>query len=175
MRKLKLTELNRLSLEEYKAKDKQPLVLVMDNIRSGLNIGSAFRVADCFALEKIILCGISQTPPHREIMRSAIGAEQSVDWSYEKDTVEALKQLKNEGYLIAGVEQTTESILLSEFEWSGKQPLALVLGNEVKGVSDEALEHLDVCLEVPQQGTKHSLNVSVCTGIVVYDLVRRIK
>ena len=175
MRKLKLTELNRLSLEEYKTKDKQPLVLVMDNIRSGLNIGSAFRVADCFALEKIILCGISQTPPHREIMRSAIGAEQSVDWSYEKDTVEALMQLKNKGYLIAGVEQTTESILLSDFEWSGEQPLALVLGNEVKGVSDEALKHLDVCLEVPQQGTKHSLNVSVCTGIVVYDLVRRIK
>jgi 23S rRNA (guanosine2251-2'-O)-methyltransferase len=175
MRKLKLTELNRLSLDEYKLKEKQPLVLVMDNIRSGLNIGSAFRIADCFALEHIVLCGISQTPPHREIMRSAIGAEQSVDWSYEKDIAEALQKLKDAGYMIAGVEQTTESILLSDFEWSGEKPLALVLGNEVKGVSDEALPLLDVCLEVPQEGTKHSLNVSVCTGIVVYDLVRRIK
>ena len=175
MRKLKLTELNRLSLDEYKLKEKQPLVLVMDNIRSGLNIGSAFRIADCFALEYIVLCGISQTPPHREIMRSAIGAEQSVDWSYEKDIAEALQKLKDAGYMIAGVEQTTESILLSDFEWSGEKPLALVLGNEVKGVSDEALPLLDVCLEVPQEGTKHSLNVSVCTGIVVYDLVRRIK
>ena len=175
MRKLKLTELNRLSLEEYKSKAKQPLVLVMDNIRSGLNIGSAFRVADCFALERIVLCGISQTPPHREIMRSAIGAEQSVDWSYEKDTAAALKSLKEQGYQIVGVEQTTTSIPLSAFEWSGETPIALVLGNEVKGVSDTALEYLDLCLEVPQQGTKHSLNVAVCTGIVVYDLIRRIQ
>lgn len=174
MRKLKLTELNRLSVEAYKAKEKLPVLLVMDNIRSGLNIGSAFRIADCFGIEGLLLCGISQQPPHREIMRSAIGAEHAVDWTYEADIVQALTQLKAEGYKIVGVEQTTDSILINEFEWDGTQPIALVMGNEVKGVSDEALPLLDACIEIPQAGTKHSLNVAVCTGIVVYEMIRRI-
>ena len=174
MRKLKLTELKRLSLEEYKQKKKRPLILVMDNIRSGLNIGSAFRVADCFALEGLVLCGICQTPPHREIMRSAIGAENSVEWTYKENIAEALSELKSAGYKLVGIEQTTNSVLLDDFEWAGEQPIALVLGNEVRGVSDDALPLLDACIEVPQAGTKHSLNVSVCTGIVVYDLVRRL-
>ena len=174
MRKLKLTELKRLSVEEYKEKKKSPLILVMDNIRSGLNIGSAFRIADCFALEGLVLCGICQTPPHREIMRSAIGAENSVDWTYKESIAEALSELKSSGYKIVGVEQTTDSVLLNDFEWQAESAIALVLGYEVRGISEEALPLLDACIEVPQAGTKHSLNVSVCTGIVVYDLVRRL-
>ncbi len=170
MRKLSLKELNRLTPEAFRQLDKTPIVLVLDNIRSGLNVGSAFRTADAFALEKIHLCGITVRPPHRQILKTAIGATESVDWSYHESTPDAIRQLKNQGYLIAGVEQTDERIWLQDFFPPKDQKIALVFGNEVKGLTDEVLLLLDVCLEVPQLGTKHSLNIAVCLGIVVWDV-----
>lgn len=174
MRKLSLQELNRLSVEEFKVQDKTPLVLVLDNVRSALNVGSAFRTADAFALKKIYLCGITATPPHREILKTAIGATEAVDWTYFENTLEAIQHLKEEGYLIAGVEQADERTWLQDFQPPKDQLLALVFGNEVSGVSDEVMGLLDVCLEVPQLGTKHSLNISVCVGVVVWDLFSKL-
>lgn len=174
MRKLSLKELNRLSIAEFKKQDKTPIVLVLDNIRSALNVGSAFRTADAFALEKIILCGITAQPPHREILKTAIGATEAVDWVYYKETTEAVRQLKSEGYLIAGVEQADERTWLQDFQPAKDQAVALVFGNEVKGVGEEVMPLLDVCLEVPQLGTKHSLNIAVCVGIVVWDIFSKL-
>lgn len=175
MRKLSLQELNRASIEEFKAKTKTPIVLVLDNVRSALNVGSAFRTADAFALKKIYLCGITAQPPHREILKTAIGATEAVDWVYYENTVDAIRHLKQDGYQLAGVEQADERTWLQDFEPPKKQPVALVFGNEVKGVSDEVMPLLDVCLEVPQLGTKHSLNISVCVGVVVWDLFAKLK
>ncbi len=174
MRKLSLQELNRLSIEEFKSRDKTPIILVLDNVRSALNVGSAFRTSDAFALKKICLCGITARPPHKEILKTAIGATESVDWEYFKDTKAAVQQLKSDGFLIAGVEQAEERTWLQDFQPPKDQPLALVFGNEVTGVSDEVMELLDVCLEVPQLGTKHSLNISVCIGLVVWDLFSKL-
>ena len=174
MRKLKLTELNRLSPQDYSKSEKAPIVLVLDNIRSGLNIGSAMRTADCLGIEAVYLCGISVCPPHREISKTAIGAEKVVEWKYFKSTQEALLELKQKSYALVGVEQTTNSVPLQDFEWKGEQPIALVMGNEVKGISEDALNKLDRCIEIPQFGTKHSFNVSVCTGIVLWDLRSRL-
>ena len=174
MKKLSLKELNRVDVAAFKAQAKTPLVLVLDNVRSALNVGSAFRTADAFALEHIYLCGITAQPPHREILKTAIGATDAVDWSYYREAPEALRQLIEKGYEIVGVEQTDESIPLHEFELRPERPVALVFGNEVNGVDDKVLALADRCIEVPQFGTKHSLNISVCVGVVVWDLFRRI-
>lgn len=171
MRKLKLEELGRLDQEAYQKKDKIPLVVVLDNIRSALNVGSVFRTGDAFAIEKIIICGISATPPNREITKTAIGATESVAWVYIEDIKKAVSQLKSEGYKIVGVEQTDQSVMLQQFQNDGSK-LAVIFGNEVDGISDNVLDDLDLCLEIPQYGTKHSLNVSVCAGIVLWELAK---
>jgi len=175
MRKLSLSELNRVTLEEFKQQPKTPLIIVLDNVRSALNVGSAFRTADAFALEKIYLCGITATPPHREILKTAIGASESVDWAYAKETTSIVQSLKDAGYQIFAVEQTTESISLEILDLQPDGKYALVFGNEVGGVSDSVLELVDECVEVPQFGTKHSLNVAVCVGIVSWAFFRQLK
>lgn len=173
-RKLKLEELGRKSIEEYKSTEKSPIVVVLDSVRSALNIGSVFRTADAFAIKEIILCGISATPPSREITKTAIGATESVQWSYEKDIKQTVQQLKASGYLIVGIEQTDNSVLLQDFLPS-QEKIAVIFGNEVDGISDEILNDLDTCIEIPQFGTKHSLNVSVCAGIVLWTLTKTLR
>lgn len=173
MRKLKLQELNRPDIDTFKAQPKAPVALVLDNIRSGLNVGAAFRTADAFALEHIHLCGITACPPHREILKTAIGATESVSWSYQEDTVAAITKLKGQGYTVLAVEQADERTWLQEFRWPESQKVALVFGNEVEGVSDAAMEQVDGCLEVPQYGTKHSLNIAVCVGVVCWEVTRQ--
>lgn len=170
-RKLQVCELNRLSKEEFKATPKAPLVLVLDNIRSQHNVGAAFRTSDAFALEKIVLCGICATPPSPEIHKSALGAEESVAWSYAKDCTEAVKTLKKEGYTVISVEQTENSTMLNDFIPVKGKRYALVFGNEVKGVQQEVIDLSDSVVEIPQYGTKHSLNVSVSIGIVIWKMV----
>ena len=171
MRKLKLEELGRLSVEEYHKISKTPVVVVLDNIRSAMNVGSVFRTADAFAIEKIVICGISATPPNREITKTAIGATESVSWEYIEDISEAIALLKSKGYAIAGIEQTDYSIKLGSV-LPDAEKIAVVLGNEVDGISEEILCQLDYCIEIPQYGTKHSLNVSVCAGIVLWELTK---
>ncbi len=156
MRKLKLQELNRLTVEDFKGTDKTPIVLVMDNIRSGLNVGSAFRTADGFALAKIYLCGITAQPPHREILKTAIGATDSMAWEYAAETEAVIAQLQKDNYHVIAVEQAEGSTSLPDFEWPTDKKIALVFGNEVRGVSQGAMDLIDECLEVPQFGTKHS-------------------
>lgn len=173
MKKRSTEALNRLSPEAFRQRKKTPLVLVLDNIRSGNNVGSAFRTADAFALQKLVLCGITATPPHREILKTAIGAQNTVDWEYVEQTIDVLKTLKKEGYQILAVEQTENSTLLQDVHCETDQKIALVFGNEVDGVSDAALEWVDGAIEIPQYGTKHSLNVSVCVGVVVWELFRK--
>lgn len=168
MRKLKLEELGRIGIEDFKSIDKIPIVVVIDNIRSAMNVGSFFRTSDAFKIEKLVLCGITATPPHKEILKTAIGASSSVDWTYGADIAEALKDLKGQNYEIIGIEQTDESQAMSSYHVDTSKKYALVFGNEVKGISDAALPSLDVALEIPQFGTKHSLNVSVCGGIVIW-------
>ena len=172
MRKLKLEELGRISMEEYQVIAKVPIVAVLDSIRSALNVGSVFRTADAFAIEKIVICGISATPPNREITKTAIGATESVTWEYVKDIKDAVMKLKMEGYSIIGVEQTDQSLMLNQLRPTDEK-IAVIFGNEVDGVSDEILNDLDYCIEIPQHGTKHSLNVSVCAGIVLWELAKR--
>ncbi|MCB9284205.1 MAG: EVE domain-containing protein [Lewinellaceae bacterium] len=168
MKKLQLEELNRYSVEEFKRLPKTPIVIVLDNIRSALNVGSIFRTADAFALQGIHLCGITAQPPHREILKTAIGATESVDWQYFPNPADSFDHLRREGYRIIGIEQTDASTPLQLFQTSTDQPCALVFGNEVGGLSDAILPQLDACIEIPQFGTKHSLNVAVCVGIVVW-------
>lgn len=175
MKKLSLKELNRVSVAEFKTQKKTPFVLVLDNVRSALNVGSAFRTSDAFALEKIYLCGITATPPHREILKTAIGATDAVAWEHHKDSTALVQQLRKEGYQIIGVEQADDKVLLQDFALDKNQKYALVFGNEVKGVSNEVMQLLDTCLEVPQFGTKHSLNISVCVGVVVWEFFRQWK
>jgi tRNA G18 (ribose-2'-O)-methylase SpoU len=175
MRKLKLHELGRATVEEFKQQEKTPVVLVLDNVRSALNVGSAFRTADSFALEKIYLCGITATPPHREIMKTAIGATESMDWHHEKETVDAILTLQNEGYKVLAVEQAEGSSALQSTDIQLDGKYALVFGNEVSGVHESVMAVVDGCLEIPQFGTKHSLNISVCLGIVVWEFCRKMK
>jgi 23S rRNA (guanosine2251-2'-O)-methyltransferase len=175
MRKLKLQELNRVDNETIKKQPKTPLVLVLDNIRSGLNVGSAFRTSDAFGLEKIYLCGITATPPHKEILKTAIGASESVAWEYSETTLETVLKLKKAGFLVVAIEQVDQRTWLQDFPMDFGKKYALVFGNEVDGVSEEILPHLDACIEIPQMGTKHSLNISVCVGIVVWDFFKKIK
>ena len=174
MRKLSLKELNRVDVATFKKQKKTPIVLVLDNIRSALNVGSAFRTADAFALEKVILCGITAQPPHREILKTAIGATESMQWEYQPSILSVVKQLKATNYVILAVEQTNKSTYLQHFKVETGKKYALIFGNEVKGVSDEILLQVDACLEVPQFGTKHSLNISVCVGIVVWEIFKGI-
>jgi len=174
MRKLKLEELGRISIDQFKAIDKLPVCIVLDNIRSLHNVGSAFRTADAFRVEKIFLTGITGTPPHREIQKTALGATESVPWEYVEQPSTIVRKLKDEGYTVVIVEQTSESIPLQKFDPSPNQKYCLIFGNEINGVSDEAIALGDVALEIPQEGTKHSLNISVCLGIVVWEIFRKV-
>lgn len=174
-RKLKITELNRISTEEFKKAEKLPLVVVLDNIRSLHNIGSVFRTSDAFRVECIYLCGITAVPPHPEMHKTALGAEFTVDWKYVDNAVEAVDNLKEDGYTVYSVEQAEGSIMLEDIKLDPNRKYAVVLGNEVKGVQQEVIDHSDGCIEIPQYGTKHSLNVSVTAGIVIWDLFKQLK
>ncbi|HYH55486.1 MAG TPA: TrmH family RNA methyltransferase [Anseongella sp.] len=169
MRKLQNEELGRPSLEEFREREKLPLVIVLDNVRSMNNVGSIFRTADAFALEAIWLCGITGQPPHREIEKTALGATSSVAWEYTRQTGQALTALKQAGYRLLAVEQTDQSLRLDKFVPLEKEKYAFIFGNEVNGVSQEAIEIAGASLEIPQFGTKHSLNVAVSAGILVWD------
>lgn len=168
MKKLTLEELQRPSIEQYLKLPKMPVILILDNIRSGLNVGSVFRTADAFRIEKIYLVGITIVPPHREILKTAIGADQSVLWEYRDSISSLVEEIKQSGYLIFGLEQTDKSVMLNDFEVLKNKKYALVFGNEVGGISNEIMPLLDGVIEIPQYGTKHSLNVSVCAGIVCW-------
>jgi tRNA G18 (ribose-2'-O)-methylase SpoU len=171
MKKLSMEELERVSVEEFKEMDKSPIVLVLDNVRSLNNVGSAFRTGDAFGVEKIYLCGITGTPPHRDIQKTALGATESVEWEYCLNTMLAMDKLKSEGYQICALEQVDRSVMLNEFIPEKGKKYALVFGNEVFGVEEEVLNACDAVLEIPQLGTKHSLNISVSLGIAVWDLM----
>ena len=175
VQKLKLEELQRVDIKTFKESNKIPLIIVLDNIRSMHNVGAVFRTADAFIIEKIILCGITPQPPHREIHKAALGATESVDWEYTASIAEALANLDKDGYKIIGIEHTTQSQMITEFDFAKSQKYALVLGNEVEGISDEVLPLCDDFLEIPQLGTKHSLNVSVCGGIVMWEYFKHLK
>lgn len=170
--KLKLEELNRIDVETFKKVDKIPLVVVLDNIRSMHNVGATFRTADAFLVEKIILCGITPQPPHREIHKAALGATESVAWSHEADINVTINDLKSQGFEVVGIEQTTNSTMITDFKIDSSKKYAVILGNEVEGISDEALQNIDSFIEIPQLGTKHSLNVSVCGGIVMWEFAK---
>ncbi len=173
--KLKLEELNRIDVETFKKVEKIPLVVVLDNIRSMHNVGATFRTADAFLVQKIILCGITPQPPHREIHKAALGATESVDWSYESDINATINDLKSQGFEVVGIEQTTNSMMITDFKIDNTKKYAIILGNEVEGISDEALQNIDSFIEIPQLGTKHSLNVSVCGGIVMWEFAKALK
>ena len=170
VRKLQLQELGRVTTEEFKKLPKVPITIILDNIRSGINIGSVFRTMDAFRLEQLMLCGICAKPPHKEIAKSAIGADQSVSWTYHEHILDAIDQISS-SHKIVGVEQTTTSVPLDQMVPS-KKPMALIFGNEVRGISEDVLEHVDEFIEVPQFGSKHSLNVSVCAGIVIWHYMK---
>lgn len=174
MRKLSMDELNRLSVEEFRNSDKLPVVVVLDNIRSCHNIGSVFRTCDAMGIEKLCLCGITATPPNKEIHKAALDAEKSVPWEYSKETLEAVKNLKKEGFQVYAVEQVAKSINLSEFTPGIHQKIALVFGNEVKGVDQAVIDICHGAIEIPQFGTKHSFNVSVSAGIVLWEVTRKL-
>ena len=174
-RKLSMHELNRLSTKEFRAAEKFPVTVVLDDIRSQNNTGSAFRTCDAFRVERLYLCGITATPPHREIHKTALGAEESVEWKYFGTASQAVMALKAEGYLVLALEQTTSSLMLQEFVIPKERKIALVYGNEVEGINDETLKLADACLEIPQFGTKHSINVSVVVGITLWEILRKLK
>lgn len=171
-RKLKNEELNRIDTDAFKAIDKTPIIIVLDNIRSLNNIGSVFRTADAFLIEAVYLCGITAQPPHRDIQKTALGATESVSWKYFKTTTDAIKELKKNNYKIASIEQAEEATMLNEFN-PIKEKIAVVFGNEVKGVEQEVVNISDIVIEIPQFGTKHSLNISVSCGIVIWDLFQK--
>ena len=174
MRKLTMPELNRLPIQDFRQAPKSPVVLVLDNVRSLHNVGAVFRTADAFALEKIYLCGVTGRPPHREITKTALGSTESVAWEYAPTTLEAAQALQAAGYQLVAVEQTTASVPLPQFRPVPGRPLALVLGNEVLGVDDEVLALCEVAVEIPQLGTKHSLNVGVAAGVVLWDVLSKL-
>ena len=172
MRKLSMDELGRKSITEFKAAQKQPIVVILDNIRSMHNVGSVFRTADGFLLEGIVLCGFTPQPPHRDIQKTALGATESVDWWYVQNTLDAVIDLKSKGYKVYAVEQVQGSISLEKFSGMNNAPVALVFGNEVEGVATEVIAACDACIEIPQEGMKHSFNISVAAGIVLWEMVR---
>jgi len=175
MRKLNLDELGRASVEQFIQKDKTPIVVVLDNIRSAHNVGSVFRTADGFAIEKIILTGITARPPHREIHKTAIGATESIPWEYTENVIDVVHDLEKSGYRILIAEQTDNSILLDELQISSNEKIAIVVGNEVNGVSDVLIERFETSVEIPQYGTKHSFNVAVSTGILLWEISRKMR
>ncbi|WP_400072169.1 RNA methyltransferase [Zobellia russellii] len=170
MRKLKNEELNRLDVEAFKKAEKSPIVIVLDNIRSLNNIGSVFRTADAFLIEKIYLCGITAQPPHKDIRKTALGATESVVWEYRENTVDLVNFLTSDGYTVLAIEQAENAVMLNELIVDADKKYALVFGNEVKGVSQEVVNASHAVVEIPQYGTKHSLNISVSAGVVVWDL-----
>jgi 23S rRNA (guanosine2251-2'-O)-methyltransferase len=174
MKKLSMDELNRITVDEFKKQTKIPVIIVLDNIRSLSNVGSIFRTADAFLIQEILLCGITATPPHKEIQKTALGATETVDWMYYSSTFEAVNVLKNMGVQVFAVEQTDEKIWLQDFNPILNQPIALVFGNEVYGVSDDVMELVDASIEIPQFGTKHSLNISIAAGILIWELFRKL-
>ena len=174
MRKLKITELNRLSVDEFKRADKLPLVVVLDEVRSLHNIGSVFRTSDAFLVNGIYLCGITATPPHPEMHKTALGAEDTEDWIYRKHTLDAVKELHEQGYTVLAIEQVEGSTMLGDLQLDREKKYAIVMGNEVKGVQQEVVDACDGCIEIPQYGTKHSLNVSVTTGIVLWEFANKL-
>ena len=175
MRKLKNSELNRLNVEEFKQTVKIPLIVILDNIRSLNNIGSVFRTSDAFLIEKIYLCGISAQPPHKEIHKTALGATETVDWGYEENTLNLVERLKNGGVQILSLEQAEQSTSLESFFPVKQAKYAVIFGNEVKGVAQEVVNASDICLEIPQFGTKHSLNIAVSCGIVLWDIFAKMR
>jgi tRNA G18 (ribose-2'-O)-methylase SpoU len=174
MKKLSMLELDRPDVEQFKKSDKNQIIVVLDNVRSALNVGSFFRTCDGFAVETLFLTGITACPPNREIQKTAIGATESVSWEYRENIADAVTEIKAAGYKVWGVEQTNQSVMLDQIEMSD-QKIALVFGNEVDGLSEEILPILDGCIEIPQFGTKHSLNVAVCGGIVLWEMIRKRK
>jgi len=175
MRKLRNNELGRISVSTFKKATKTPIIVVLDNIRSLNNVGSVFRTSDAFLIEKIYLCGITAIPPNREIHKTALGATESVDWEHKEDTLALVKKLKSEGIVVAAIEQAENSIMLDEFSLESNKKIAIVFGNEVKGVQQEVVYESDYCVEIPQIGTKHSLNISVSCGVVLWDLYQKIQ
>lgn len=175
MRKLKITELNRVSIEEFKRQEKIPLIVVLDNVRSLHNVGSVFRTSDAFLVEAVYLCGITSTPPHAEIHKTALGAENSVAWCYFEDCHQAVSELKSAGYTVLAVEQAEGSTLLTHLTLDKEKKYAVVFGNEVKGVQQTVIDMCQGCIEIPQFGTKHSLNVSVTAGIVIWEMAIKLK
>ncbi|MDN4165843.1 RNA methyltransferase [Cytophagales bacterium LB-30] len=174
MRKLSMEELNRPSVEEFKESPKIPLVIILDNVRSMNNVGSAFRTSDAFAVEKIYLTGITATPPHRDIHKTALGAEESVSWQHAESTLALVKELQAQQYLVYAIEQAQERIWLQDFQPVANQKYAFVFGNEVFGVDEEVMKLVNGCLEIPQVGTKHSLNISVSMGIAIWDFYKKV-
>lgn len=175
MRKLENSELDRKSINDFKIATKTPLIIILDDIRSLHNIGSVFRTSDAFLIEKIYLCGITATPPHKEIQKTALGATETVAWKYEKYVTDVIKNLQAENVIVLAIEQVENAFLLDKFQVDATKAYALVFGNEVYGVSQEAVALCDGCIEIPQLGTKHSLNVAVSAGIVVWDLFKQLK
>lgn len=175
MRKLKLEELNRVTVSEFKKKKKTPLIVIMENIRSLNNVGTIFRTCDAFNIEAIYLVGITAKPPHREIQKTALGATESVEWEYFKTSEEVISRLKSKGFKIFSIEQAEGSMLINELPKINCNKMALFFGNEISGVNQETIDKSDFCLEVPQFGTKHSLNVAVCAGIVIWESFRKLK
>lgn len=170
-----MEELNRLSVEEFKETEKNPFCIILDDIRSMNNVGSVFRTADAFAAQKIYLCGITATPPHRDIEKTALGATESVDWEYATNAVELVTHLQADGWIVMAVEQVEGSLKLNDFSPEREKKYAFVMGNEVFGVNEEIVKNADYCLEIPQFGTKHSLNIAVTTGIVAWDFISKIR
>jgi len=174
-KKLSNNELNRLSIDDFKKSEKTPIIVVLDNIRSLSNIGSAFRTADAFRIKAVYLCGITAQPPHREIHKTALNATESVDWLYFNTTEEAIQRLNKQNFKIVSIEQVDNSIMLNDFQVDNKNRYALIFGNEVKGIDDNIIDLSDYCVEIPQWGTKHSLNISVSIGIALWDIVLKLK
>lgn len=173
--KKSMLELHRVDLEDYKKVQKLPVTLVMDNVRSEMNVGSVFRTADAFLIERVCLCGITPQPPKPEIHKTALGAEDAVVWQYFSTTIEAVQELRAQGYVIVSIEQVHDSVSLEHFVVNNEQKIAVVFGNEVKGVSQEVVDASDVCVEVPQEGTKHSLNISCCAAIIMWHLYQQFR
>ena len=174
MRKILNDELGRISISEFRKKEKLNVVIVLDNIRSAHNGGSVFRTADAFAVKAIHCCGITAVPPNRDLLKASLGSQDSIEWKYFKTTMDSISELKKDGFKIIGVEQIDKSISLTNFQFSGKEKIAFVFGNEVHGLSDEILNELDSAIEIPQFGTKHSFNISVSAGIVLWDYFSKI-
>jgi 23S rRNA (guanosine2251-2'-O)-methyltransferase len=175
MQKLKLEDLNRVSVEAFKEQEKLPVVVILDNVRSMHNVGSVFRTGDGFAIEKLILCGITANPPHREIEKTALGATASVDWEHVEETTAAVTTLREQGYTIIAIEQAKNSTMLHTYQPDMSKKYALIFGNEVDGVSDEVMAMCDECIEIPQFGTKHSFNIVISAGIVLWDFFAKLK